>query len=196
MHASNDPARRGRTRQFAALVRESLQTSDRDLTEGPIRRTLVLLAIPMVLEMAMESIFAIVDIFWVAKLGPNAVAVVGLTEAMLSIVYAVCIGFGMAVTASVARRIGEKRPDDAASIAGQAIWVSAVLATIIGIFGAVYADSLLRLMGAGPGVIDGGSGYTRVPDGRLGQHFLYFRAGCDFPRRRRRGDSDAQPLDC
>src|SRR4029077_852669 len=95
---------------------------EHDYTQGSIGRAVFLLAIPMMLEMAMESVFAVVDIFWVNRLGPNATAVVGLTEAILTILYAVAIGLGMGTTALVARRIGERDADGAALVAGQAIW--------------------------------------------------------------------------
>src|SRR3989441_8959521 len=93
---------------YWAAIREAIRGSRQDFTEGTLRRAIVLLAIPMVLEMAMESLFAIVDVFWVAHLGPNAIATVGLTESILMLVYCVAMGLSMAVTAMVARRIGEK----------------------------------------------------------------------------------------
>ncbi len=153
---------RSRLSQFWALLRESLRHSDRDLTKGPIRTALLLLAVPMVLEMAMESVFAVVDIFWVAQLGADAIAVVGLTEAMMTLVYAICIGFGLAVTAVVSRRIGEKNPEGAAVVAVQAIWISLVLAALIGVLGYHYSENLLRLMGASDSVINDGLGFTRM----------------------------------
>ncbi len=154
--------RRRRMANLLALTREALSNPERDFTAEPIRTGLFLLAVPMVLEMAMESVFAVVDIFWVARLGAEAIAVVGLTEAMLTIVYAVCIGFGMAVTALVSRRIGERDPEQAAVTAAQAIWVSAVLASLIGLVGAFYAADLLRLMGASAAIVEQGSGFTTV----------------------------------
>src|SRR5216683_3350135 len=98
-------------------IREALRGSRQDYTEGPIGRAIVLLAIPMVLEMVLESVFAVVDVFWVAHLGADAIATVGLTESLLALIYAVAIGLAMGATATVARRIGEKDPDGAARAA-------------------------------------------------------------------------------
>ncbi|MEM7276976.1 MAG: MATE family efflux transporter [Pseudomonadota bacterium] len=177
---------RNRLQQTFDLLRESLKHSDRDLTKGPIRKALILLAIPMVLEMAMESVFAIVDIFWVAKLGAEAIAVVGLTEAMLSLLYAICLGFGMAVTAVVSRRIGEKNPEAAAATAGQAIWISMLLASIIGVAGYWYAEPMLKLMGADDAVISQGLGFTQVLLGGSASIFYIFVLNAVF-----RGAGDA-----
>ncbi len=143
------------------FFKEALRATDRDFSRGPIRPALVLLAIPMVLEMAMEAIFAIVDIFWISRLGADAVAVVGLTEAMLAIVYALCMGFGMGVTAVVARRFGENRKSDAAIACGQALWLCAVFGALVGAAGWLHAESLLTFMGAETATIADGAGYTR-----------------------------------
>jgi putative MATE family efflux protein len=145
-----------------ATVREALGGSEQDFTEGPIPRAVVLLAIPMVLEMALESVFAVVDVFFVARLGADAVSAVGLTEAMLAIIYAIAMGLSVAVTALVARRWGEKDRDGAAHAAAQALLVGVVLAVVLGLAGGILAPDLLRLMGAGPGVIDVGTTYTRI----------------------------------
>ena len=133
-----------------------------DFTTGPIGRNLGLLAIPMMLEMAMEAVFAVVDIAFVSRLGTNAVAAVGLTEAMITVLYAVAIGLGMGVTAMVSRRIGARDPVAAAYVVGQAVWVRAVLAVLIGAVGVLFAANLLRMMGASEGVIEEGSGFTAV----------------------------------
>lgn len=114
------------------------------------------------LEMAMEAIFAVVDIAFVSRLGTNAIAAVGLTEALITVLYAVAIGLGMGVTAMVSRRIGEKDPDAAAVATGQAIWIGAVLAVVIGVSGVIYAADLLRLIGASEAVIDEGKGFTAM----------------------------------
>src|SRR5437868_15166189 len=113
---------------FWPTVLEALRGSRRDYTSGPIGRAILLLAIPMVLEMALESVFAVVDVFWVSRLGPDAVASVGLTESMLALVYAVAIGLAMGAGAMGARRIGEKDPKRAASTAVQAIAVGGSVA--------------------------------------------------------------------
>ena len=145
-----------------AFFRESLRDSDTDYTTGRIGRALGLLAIPMMLEMSMESIFAVVDIAFVARLGTDAIAAVGITEALITVLYAVAVGLGMGVTAMVSRRIGAKQRDAAASVAGQAIWIAAVLSLVIGVSGAVYAADMLRLMGATAGVIETGTGFAAV----------------------------------
>ncbi|HYN22166.1 MAG TPA: MATE family efflux transporter [Thermoanaerobaculia bacterium] len=145
-----------------ATIREAIRGSKQDFTEGPIGRAIFLLAVPMVAEMLMESLFAVVDIFWVSKLGADAVATVGLTESLLALIYAVAIGLSMGATAMVARRIGEKDPEQAASTAVQAIALGIVLAIPIGIAGALLAPRLLTLMGASPSVVATGSGFTAI----------------------------------
>ncbi len=145
-----------------ATVREALRGSHHDYTAGPIGRAIILLAIPMVMEMVMESVFAVVDVFWVAHLGPNAVATVGLTESMLALVYTAAMGLSIGVMAMVARRIGEKNPAGAAEAATQGIALGVIVAVVFGVLGASFAPRLLGLMGASPDVIAIGSGYTRV----------------------------------
>ena len=147
-------------RSYWASVRESLRGSTQDFTEGRLSRAILLLAIPMFLEMAMESLFSIVDIFWVARLGPDAVAAVGLTESLLTIVFAVAMGISMATTAMVARRIGEKDPRGAAMAAVQAIFAGTAISALVGWAGILYARPLLHLMGASTGVLEAGHGYT------------------------------------
>ena len=153
---------RSNGRRILGFVREALRDNETDFTTGPIGRSLGLLAIPMMLEMAMEAVFAVVDIAFVSRLGTNAVAAVGLTEALITVLYAVAIGLGMGVTAMVSRRIGARDPVAAAYVVGQAIWVGALLAAVIGLGGALFAADLLRMMGASQGVIDEGSGFTAV----------------------------------
>ncbi|MDO8909181.1 MAG: MATE family efflux transporter [Pseudohongiella sp.] len=131
-------------------------------TEGSIARASFLLAVPMILEMAMESIFAIVDIFFVAGLGAEAVAAVGLTEAVISLLYAIAIGLSMAATAMVARRIGEGNPVAAATVAGQAMWVGIAISAIVGMTGYWFAPDILRLMGGDESLIAVGSSYTQI----------------------------------
>ncbi len=145
-----------------AFFRESLRDNDVDYTRISISRSLGLLAIPMMLEMAMESIFAVVDIAFVSRLGTDAVAAVGLTEAVITVLYAVAIGLGTGATAMVSRRIGARDPDAAARVTGQAIWLGAGLSVVIAVPGVAFAPDLLLLMGASPSVIETGSGYTAV----------------------------------
>lgn len=147
-------------KRTTAFVREALRDSDEDYTTGPIGRALGLLAIPMMLEMAMESVFAVVDIAFVSMLGTDAVAAVGITEALVTILYSVAIGLGLAVTAMVSRRIGADNPDGAAEVTGQSIWIAAVLSALIGVFGFIFARDLLAIMGASESVIETGYGFT------------------------------------
>jgi putative MATE family efflux protein len=147
---------------FWATIREAIHGSQLDFTQVSVGRAVVLLAVPMILEMAMESLFAVVDIFWVSRLGSDAVATVGLTESMLSIVYAVAMGLSAAATALVARRFGEKNEEGAASIAVLAIGLGAVLALLLGAGGAVLAPALLSAMGATEPTVRAGSRYTAV----------------------------------
>jgi putative MATE family efflux protein len=145
-----------------SAIRESLRGTHRDYTKGPIGRAIILLAVPMVLEMCMESVFAVVDIFWVAHLGADAVATVGLTESMLTLMYAVAIGLGIGATAMVARRIGEKNPEGAARAAVQAIALGLIVSVVVAIVGVSFADKLLALMGASPWVLEHGAGFTKI----------------------------------
>ena len=147
---------------WAAVKEAVVGRHHHDYTAGPIGRALMLLAVPMVLEVALESVFAVVNVFWVGRLGPGAIATVGLTEAMFSCIYALCMGLGIGATATVARRIGEKNPDGAAQTAVQAIALGVIVAIPIAILGGVFAKDLLRLMGAAPDVVASHSGYTRV----------------------------------
>jgi len=143
-------------------VRESLRDSDTDYTRGDVGRALGLLAIPMMLEMSMESVFAVVDIAFVSRLGTDAIAAVGITEALITVLYAVAVGLGMGVTAMVSRRIGANEREAAARVTGQAIWIGAALSVLIGVTGVTYAADLLRLMGATASVIETGTGFAAV----------------------------------
>jgi putative MATE family efflux protein len=145
-----------------SAVRESLRGSHRDYTSGPIGRAIIMLAIPMVLEMCMESIFAVVDIKWVSYLGPDAMATVGLTESLMTLVYTLAIGLSIGATAMVARRTGEKNPDGAARAAVQALSLALILSLVIALVGAPLAPRLLALMGASPQVVAHGSGFTTI----------------------------------
>src|SRR5262249_33299446 len=147
---------------FWGTVRQALKGEHLDFTSVTLNRAVLLLAVPMVLEMIMESLFAVVDVFWVSRLGKDAVAVVGLTESVMTRVYAVAIGLAIAGSAIVARRIGEKQPERAAEAAGQVILlglgVSAGLGAILGFF----APEILRLMGAEESIVALGQNFTRI----------------------------------
>jgi len=146
-----------------AAVKEAVRGAHRhDYTAGPVGRALLLLAVPMVLEVALESVFAVVNVFWVGRLGADAIATVGLTEAMFSTIFALGMGLGIGATATVARRIGEKNPDGAARAAVQAIILGVLVAVPIALVGGIFAPDLLRLMGASPTVVAAGSGYARI----------------------------------
>ena len=147
------------------LFRDSLSGENRDYTTGSIRAAVFLLSIPMILEMCMESVFAIVDIFFVGRIGREAVATVGLTESVLTLVYSVAIGLSMAATAMVARRIGEKQPEAAAKAAVQSILISIAVAFVTSLTGAFFAPFILQGMGASPHTVAVGAIYTRIEFG-------------------------------
>jgi putative MATE family efflux protein len=149
-------------RSLWSSVVEAVRGSHQDYTAGSLNRAILLLAVPMVLEMVLESLFAVVDVFWVGRLGANAVATVGLTESMLSLVFAVAMGLSLSTTAMVARRIGEKDREGAADAGVQAIVLGLGVSLAIGLPCLVYAPNLLRLMGASPEIVATGSGYTRI----------------------------------
>lgn len=151
-----------------ASIREALSGSERDHTRGSLNRAVALLAIPMVLEMAGESAFAVADAFFVARLGGEALAAVGLTESVLEIIYAIAIGLSMSTTAMVARRFGEKNERAAARTAVQAIGVGIATSIILGAAGVIWAPQLLRVMGATPETVEIGTTYTRVMYGTMG----------------------------
>jgi putative MATE family efflux protein len=169
-----------------ASIREALRGSHQDFTKGSLNRAILLLAIPMVLEMVLESLFAVVDVFWVARIGANAVATVGLTESLLTLVFAVAMGISMSTTAMVARRIGEKDPEGAAVAAVQAIALGIMVSLLIGIPCFLYAPHLLKLMGASPEIVASGAGYARIALGGSGVVLLLFLNNAIF-----RGAGDA-----
>ena len=148
--------------QIINVFRESFSGTDKDYTNLPIKRAVILLSIPMVLEMVMESLFAVVDIFFVAKLGADAIAVVGLTEVVISLLIAVALGISIGITALVARRTGEHNYDDAAVVAGQAIWIGLGLSIVTSISGIVFAQDILKLVGASDAIVQNYSGYTAI----------------------------------
>lgn len=145
-----------------ATIKEAVSGTDQDFTKGSIKRAIFLLSVPMVLEMIMESVFAVVDIFFVSKLGADAVATVGITEAIMTLIYAISIGLAMATTAMVSRRIGEHKPKEAANTAFQAIITGISISLLIAVPGYIFAEDLLRLMGASSHMVHELSGYTRI----------------------------------
>ncbi len=151
-----------------SVVRASLRGEAYDYTRGSLTRAIWLLAIPMVLELAMESTFAVVDVFFVSRLGDEAVAAVGLTEAMLTIVYAFAIGFSLAATALVARRVGEKNREGAVRAATAAIALGVGAGVVLGLPCVFFAERLLAAMQASPAVVEAGSGYARFVLGGSG----------------------------
>ena len=169
-----------------ATLREAVRGSHLDYTEAPIGRAVILLAVPMVLEMLMESVFAVVDIFFVGRLGADAVATVGLTESLMVTVYAMAIGISIGAAAIVARRIGEKDPERAASAAVQAIMLGVGVAVVLGAIGALYGPQLIGMMGASDSVLATGSTYARVMLGGCGGVTLLFLINAIF-----RGAGDA-----
>ena len=167
-------------------IREALRGSHQDFTSGSLNRAILLLAIPMILEMVLESLFAVVDVFWVGRLGANAVATVGLTESLLSLVFAIGLGLSLSTTAMVARRIGEKDPAGAAVAGVQAIILGLTVSLLIGAPCALYAPRLLSLMGASPEIIRVGSSYARIALGGGGVILMLFLNNAIF-----RGAGDA-----
>jgi putative MATE family efflux protein len=145
-----------------SLIKQSLNGEEQDYTTGSIRRAVILLAIPMMLEMSMESVFALVDIFFVSHLGKHAVSIVGLTESIITLVYSLAIGISMAATAMVARRVGEKDSKAAARAGVQAIFVSLIITLVVSVPGFIYAPDMLRLMGAEASAVEMGTIYTRI----------------------------------
>ncbi|MDB5281041.1 MAG: multi antimicrobial extrusion protein ((+)/drug antiporter), family of efflux p [Bacteroidota bacterium] len=133
-----------------AVIRQSLNGEQQDYTTGSISRAMFLLAVPMILELSLESIFAVVDMFFVSKLGQSAIATVGLTESVLTLVYSVAIGISTAATAVVARRIGERNPEAAAHAGAQSLLVVSVIIILVSVLGAVFAGDILGLMGGQP----------------------------------------------
>src|SRR6202451_1949433 len=184
MDATTSSAEKQHT--FLASLLEAVRGSHQDYTSGSLNRAILLLAVPMVLEMVLASLFAVVDVFWVGRLGANAVATVGLTESMLSLVFSVAMGLSLSTTAMVARRIGEKDPEGAAVAGVQAIALGLFLYLAIGLPCGLYAPNLLRLMGASPEIVATGSGYTRICLGGSAAVLLLFLNNAIF-----RGAGDA-----
>jgi putative MATE family efflux protein len=167
-------------------LREAVMGSSQDFTEGAIGRAIVLLAVPMVLEMCMESLFGVVDVFWVSRLGADAVATVGLTETALVLVFVIALGLSMGATALVARRIGEKDEQSAGLVAVQAIIIGLVVSATTAVLGYFFAPNLLHIMGGSDSVVKLGSGYTRMILSGSATIFLLFLINAVF-----RGAGDA-----
>jgi putative MATE family efflux protein len=186
MSGQENAASQAAPSSFWRTVGQALRGEQHDYTSLPLGRAVILLAVPMVLEMVMESLFAIADVFWVSRLGREAVAVVGITESVMSLIYAVAIGFSIAATAIVARRIGEKNPEAAAHAAGQIVLLGVLVASGIGMVLGTFAPEILRAMGADDGVVTLGAGFTRVMLGGNITVFLIFLINAAF-----RGAGDA-----
>ncbi len=174
------------TLSFWRSVWLAIKGTHNDYTTLPLKRAVLFLAVPMVLEMSMESLFAVVDVFWVSHLGFNAIAVVGITESIMSLIYAVAIGISFAATAIIARRIGEKNPVLAAQAAGQILVLGVLLASALGVVLGFFAGDILHLMGASQEIVTLGTGYARVMLGGNITVFMIFLINAIF-----RGAGDA-----
>ncbi len=159
---------------------EAIKGTPRDYTEGSISSAVILLGIPMVLEMLMESVFAVTDIFFVGRLGPNAIATIGLTESLLTIVYTVAFGLSIGAMAMMARRVGEQDHEGACNTAVQVIALGVLVSLLMGAFGLVFAPHLLRLMGASPEIVAYGTRYMRVMFGGNAAILLLFLGNAVF----------------
>jgi len=176
----------GYRRGIWATVRLALAGTEQNFTSGSIRRAIFLLAVPMVLEMVLESVFAVTDAFFVARLGVDAVATVGFTEAMVTLIFAVAVGMSMATTAMVARRIGEEDEKGATDASVQAVALGIFISLLIAVPGAIFAPQLLGLIGGTPELVAAGSGYTRILIGGSTTIMLLFMINAVF-----RGAGDA-----
>jgi len=161
-------------------IRDAIRGVEHDYTTGPIGRAIFLLAVPMVIEMMMEGIFALVDVYFVGQFGPAAAATVGLTESLMIIIYTIAMGLSIGATATVARRIGEKDADGAARAAVQILLLGAGVSVVLGVFGAIFAPELLSLMGADADVLAIGTGFARVTLGGNTIVFLLFLINAVF----------------
>jgi len=169
-----------------STVKEAIRGSHQDFTEAPIGRAVILLAVPMVLEMMMESVFVVADVFFVGRLGPDAVATVGITESLMTVMYALAIGLSIGAAATVARRVGEKDPDSAGRSAVQSVLMGLGAAAIFGAIGILFGPQLLALMGASDDVLRTGSTFARVMLGGSGTVVMLFLINAVF-----RGAGDA-----
>jgi putative MATE family efflux protein len=169
-----------------STLKEAVRGSSQDFTEVPVGRAVVLLAVPMVLEMLMESVFVVADVFFVGRLGPDAVATVGITESWMTVMYALAAGLSIGATATVARRIGEKDGDGAARAAVQSIVLALIAAVGLGSIGAAFGPQLLAIMGASDDVLRTGATFSRVMLGGCGTVLMLFLMNSVF-----RGAGDA-----
>lgn len=149
-------------KSFFNLLREAIAGKEIDLTQASIKKAIFLLAVPMILEMSMESIFALVDIFYVSQVSTNAVATIGLTESVITLVYALAVGLSMAATAIVARRIGEKDPEGAKRVTVQVIFLGILVSSVVSVIGILFPKEILGLMGGEQSLIDEGYRYTQI----------------------------------
>lgn len=156
------PSAEAEDNSFRSILREAIRGSQRDFTQGSLTVGLFILSVPMIIEMFAESLFAVVDIFWVAHLGAGAVAVVGLTESMMALVYAVAFGLAIGATATVARRVGEKDSEGASKTATHVIYLGVIISAVMGLAGIILAPTLLSLLGAEPEVIAMGIPFMRI----------------------------------
>jgi putative MATE family efflux protein len=160
----SQPTYTNKLSHFFALLKQSLRGGEYDYTTGSIRSAIVLLAIPMILELSLESVFAVVDMYFVSHLpnSKNAIATVGLTESVIALVYTIAIGLSTAATAVVSRRIGEKNPEAAAHAGAQSMLIALIVTVIVSILGIIFAADILKLMGAKEEVIREGTSFTRI----------------------------------
>jgi putative MATE family efflux protein len=149
-------------KNIISVIRQSLNGETQNYTTGSIRKAVFLLAVPMILELSLESVFALVDIFFVGKLGQNAIASVGLTESVITIVYSIAIGLSTGAGAVVARRIGEKNADGAAHAGAQSLIIAFIISAVLTVVGMIYAGDILGLMGASKEVVADGAIFTRI----------------------------------
>lgn len=180
------PPNRSEEFSIRRVAWQAFKGEQHDYTTAPLNRAVFLLAVPMVLEMVMESLFAVVDVFWVSRLGAEAIAVVGLTESVMSLIYAVAMGLSIAATAVVARRIGEKDPERAAGAAGQVVLLGVTVSVVLGAGLGFYAPEILRLMGADEATVAVGGNFTRIMLGGNVTVFMIFLINAIF-----RGAGDA-----
>src|SRR5664279_4727202 len=149
-------------RKLFDVFRMSLNGEQRDYTQGNLSKAIILLAIPMILEFGLESVFAVVDMFFVSHLGRHAIVTVGLTESVISLVYSIAIGLSTAATAVVARRIGEKNPDGAAHAGAQSLIIGLGATVVISVLGLLFAGNILSLMGGDARVVQEGAIFTKI----------------------------------